>query len=61
MTYQQCRRLQAVYCLITHSYNEFACKLLVIYMISLLTLFGNFFLRKYRPWSRRTKASHKEL
>jgi GNS1/SUR4 family len=39
--------VQAIYCVVTDSYNKFLSKMLIWYMFSLLTLFGNFFARKY--------------
>jgi GNS1/SUR4 family len=41
------RGLQAIHCIVTNTYNQFLSKMLVGYMITLLTLFANFFARKY--------------
>ena len=49
--------MQSIYCIATNSYNMFLSKLFFYYMLTLLTLFGNFFYRKYikgRP--AKTKA-----
>ena len=49
--------MQALYCIVTGSYNLFLSKLLFFYMLTLLALFGNFFLSKYskppKPSARR--------
>lgn len=39
--------LQAIYCSVTGAYNAFLSQLLFWYMLTLLALFGNFFIAKY--------------
>jgi hypothetical protein len=48
--------LQAIYCIVTKSYNQFLAHLLLYYMLTLLALFGNFFVQKYLNKSAKKKA-----
>lgn len=48
--------VQAMYCIVAKKYNQFLAQLLVVYMMSLLALFGHFYVTKY---SRPSKASMK--
>lgn len=47
--------VQALFCIVTGSYNMFLSKLLFFYMLTLLALFGNFYLAKYSQ-ARASKA-----
>ena len=48
--------MQAIYCVATGTYNAFLSKLLIVYMLSLLALFANFFVRKYSRRSDKAKT-----
>lgn len=39
--------VQATYCVVTGTYNQFLARLLFFYMLSLLVLFGQFYIHKY--------------
>eukprot|EP00892_Ulva_mutabilis_P002340 jgi/Ulvmu1/12106/UM084_0031.1 len=44
---------QATYCLVMGAYNQFLARLLFFYMLSLLALFGQFYIQKYSKGAAR--------
>ena len=50
---------QGVYCTLHSDYPKWLSQLIVVYMVTLLILFGNFFVNKYLSGSKAGKKKQK--